>query len=442
MISILSALLLAGMGQVVYEPAWESLDSRPNPQWFEDAKFGVFIVWGVYSVPAWGPKDRYAEWYGYDMRNHDSPTWAFHVNAYGEDVPYEHFAHEFTAEMFDPDFWADIIVRSGARYVVHTAKFHDGYSMWPDKYNPDWGVMAVGPGRDLAGEIQEAMRGRGLRTGFYYSLYEWFNPLYHEDVDRYVDEYMLPQMKSLVELYRPDIIWPDGEWDHPSATWRSTEFLAWLFNESAAPADIAVNDRWGRETRSRHGGFATPEYQHRRPGPLMTESRFEECQGMGKSFGLNRNEDAEDYRSTTELLHLLIDTVSRGGNLLLDIGPSADGRIPEIMQQRLLEMGAWLDVNGEAVYGSTRWDDAPEVENVQFTRKGDIIYAFCLTWPEDGLTLPNVAGVSDADATLLGYDVPLNTTISNTEIFIAIPCIPFNKMPCQHAWVIRLATRQ
>ncbi len=438
MTTLLILTLMAGMAQTSYQPTWESIDSRPNPQWFEDAKFGVFIVWGVYSVPAWGPKDRYAEWYWYDMQNRKSQTGKFHEKAYGVDVKYQDFAYRFKAELFDPDHWADIVVRSGAKYTVFTTKFHDGFSMWPDEYNWNWNAMDIGPHRDLVGDVTNAMRKQKIRVGYYYSLYEWFNPLYKSDVDRYVDSYMLPQMKSLVERYKPDLIWPDGEWDHPSSTWRSTEFLAWLFNESSAPKDVAVNDRWGKDCRSIHGGFATPEYQHRNQGVLMDAGRFEECQGMGKSFGLNRNESAENYRSTTELLYLLIDTVSRGGNLLLDVGPSADGRIPEIMEERLLEMGAWLAVNGEAIYGTTRWDKAPEMEKVRFTQKGDNLYAICLEWPGATFTIPNTSGKKAVTATLLGHDIPINTSVTENAITLNVPCVSFDRLACRHAWVFRL----
>ena len=438
MTTALMLLLTATMSQVTYEPTWESLDTRPNPQWFEDAKFGIFIHWGVYSVPAWGPRDRYSEWYWHDMKNKESETWQFHVDTYGERFTYQDFAPMFKAEMYDPDFWAEIFERSGAKYVVITSKHHDGFSLWPDKNNWNWNAQDIGPNRDLLGELTEAVRARGLRMGFYYSFYEWFNPIYHDDVDRYVDQYMLPQLKDLVERYQPALVWPDGEWDHPYTTWRSTEFLAWLFNESSAPDDVAINDRWGRETRSRHGGFATPEYQHRSEGPLMDAGRFEECQGMGKSFGYNRNERAEDYRSTAELLELLIDTVSRGGNLLLDIGPSADGRIPELQQERLLQIGAWLDVNGEAIYGTTRWDDAPEIEDVRFTLKGDTVYAICLKWPGTALVLPNVVGASAVHASLVGYDGELDTVVADDTVTIHVPCIAVDQMPCEHAWAFRL----
>jgi alpha-L-fucosidase len=431
-LTLAAAMLMAA---APYEANWESLDTRPNPQWFEDAKFGIFIHWGVYAVPSWGPKDRYSEWYWHDMQNKDGATWKFHKETYGEDFKYQDFAPLFKAELYDPDLWADIFERSGAKYIVLTSKHHEGFCLWPSDESWNWNSVDIGPHRDLAGDLVTACRKKELRIGFYYSLYEWFNPIYNEDVNRYVEEHMLPQMKDLVQRYKPDVFWPDGEWGHPHETWKSTDFLAWLFNESDAPEDIAVNDRWGKKCRNLHGGFATPEYGHLPDGRLTNAGLFEECQGMGKSFGYNRNEDAENYRSATELLHLLIDNVSRGGNLLLDIGPTADGRIPCIMQQRLLDMGAWLGVNGDAIYGTDRWEEAPELENVRFTKKGDSIYAICLEWPGESLELP---GVPSGRVSMLGYDGKVSVVKEAGRITIAVPQLTIDELPCDHAWVFRL----
>ncbi len=422
-----------------FEPAWESIDSRPNPQWFEDAKFGIFIHWGVYSVPSWGAKDAYAEWYWNHMQDKNGPTWKFHEKTYGADFQYQDFAPMFKAELYDPELWADIFKKSGAKYVVLTSKHHEGFSMWPDPFSWNWNAMDIGPHRDLAGDLVKAVRGQGLRMGFYYSLYEWYNPLYKSDVNKYVDQHMLPQLKDLVQRYSPDIVWPDGEWEHPSETWRSTEFLAWLFNESNAPKDVVVNDRWGKECRDQHGGFATPEYGGISKGGHMIDAGFfEECQGMGKSFGYNRNENAENYRSTTELLHLLIDNVSRGGNLLLDIGPTADGRIPEIMQQRLLEMGGWLAVNGEAIYGADRCGRAPKMDDVRFTEKDGAVYAICLKWPGGKLVIEGMSGVKKAKASMLGVEKPLAVMVADGKITVTMPALSVDQAPCRHAYVVKL----
>jgi alpha-L-fucosidase len=418
-----------------YAPTWESLDQRPNPPWFEEAKFGIMVCWGVYAVPAWAPKDRYAEWYWHDMVRPVNPTQEFHNRVYGDDVTFQDLAAMWKAPLFDPAQWASLIRRSGAKYVVLTTKHHSGFCLWPSEQAWNWNSVDIGPHRDITGELTEAVRAEGLRMGLYYSLYEWFNPLYQKDVGAYVDQHMLPQLKDLVQRYKPDIVWPDGEWDHPSTTWRSTEFLAWLFNESDAPKDVAVNDRWGKECRNVHGGFATPEYGGIPDGVLIQRGLFEECQGMGMSFGYNRNEDVDSYRTATELIHLLIDNVSRGGNLLLDIGPTADGRIPVIMQQRLVDMGQWLDVNGEAIYGSEPWPDAPAAEYLRFTTVGDTLYAIALEWPTEPIEIPGAGGRT---ATLLGYDGPVESATDGATLRITPPAITPAITPCDHAWVFKL----
>jgi alpha-L-fucosidase len=414
--AILAAGTPAAAGGPV-APTWASIDARPTPAWFQDAKFGIFIHWGVYSVPAFAPtRDvdiyaRYAEWYWKrlttpDMEGHAAFE-AFHDRVYGSRTRYQDFAPRFTAEMYDPEAWAEVFARAGARYVVLTSKHHDGFCLWPSAQSWNWNAVDVGPHRDLAGDLVEAVRAKGLKMGFYYSLYEWFNPLYAADVDRYVDTHMLPQMKDLVTRYRPDILWTDGEWDHPSATWRAPEFLAWLFDESPVASTVAVNDRWGKETRALHGGFYTTEYGRVHDKDASGEviaHPWEECRGIGHSFGYNRAERLADYASPEKLVALLADTVSRGGNLLLDIGPTADGRIPVIMEERLLQMGRWLETNGEAIYGSRRWRVTGEGETVRYTSRGGTVYAIHLGWPGRTVTLEAPAPTPATRVRLLGTD--------------------------------------
>ncbi len=341
----------ASAGAPRYEPNWESLDKRPTPEWFEQARFGVFIVWGPYSVPAWAPKGEYAEWYGYRMRRMGSATHTFHVKAYGEDFRYEQFGPMLTAEMWDPDFWADLFVRSGAKYVVMTANYHDGYCLWPSPYHKGWNSVDVGPKRDLLGEMTEAVRKRGLKMGIYYSLYEWFHPLWLKDRERFVTEHYIPQFKDVVTRYKPSILFMDGEWEMHWDKWRSEEVVAWLFNESPVREEVVINDRWGK-CRGKHGGYWTSEYGGHTKAKMGAHHIWEENRGMGSSYGYNRNESIFDYRSAEELIRLLSTTVGNGGNLLLCVGPTADGRIPVIMQERLLQIGAWLDTNGDAIYGA------------------------------------------------------------------------------------------
>jgi alpha-L-fucosidase len=431
-----------------YQPNWQSIDSRPVPEWFTDAKFGIFIHWGLYAVPAWGPTDanvydKYAEWYWNKLMNKESKVHQnfveFHNKTYGENFKYQDFVQDFKCEMFQPGDWAKIFKDAGAKYVVLTSKHHEGFTLWPSKYAWNWNAVDVGPHRDLAGDLIEAVRAEGLRMGYYYSLYEWYSPLYQSDVNKYVDQHMIPQMKELVNNYKPDIVWTDGEWDHPSEVWKSTEFLAWLYNDSPVKNDVVVNDRWGKETRSKHGGIYTTEYDLVHDG-MMIETLthpWEECRGIGGSFGYNRNENLESYSTSEELVHILIDKVARGGNLLLNIGPTADGRIPVIQQQRLKDMGDWLKVNGEAIYGTTFWDKADQAkqDHVFYTKKGNDLYVICTKFPEKPIT---VKGVQSAKVSMLGFNGKVSAKSSASGLSITPPAITPASNPCNYAWVFKV----
>ncbi len=353
---LLLALTTIYLSAQTYQPVWESLDKRPVPQWFNDGKFGIFIHWGVYSVPAWVQKGSYAEWYQNALSNTSSKTYAYHHSTYG-DMSYYSFADQFKAELFDPVEWAKLFEASGAKYIVLTSKHHDGFCLWPSKEsNRDWGfpwnAMDVGPKRDLIGDLFKAVRKTSVHAGLYYSLYEWYNPLWKKDPANYAIQHAWPQMKDLINTYQPDVLWTDGDWEASPDVWKSQEFLAWLYNQSPVKDKIVVNDRWGSGVRFHHAGIYTPEYQ---PELDFEDHAWEESRGMGYSYGYNREEDAWDYNSAQSLIYHLLDKVSRGGNFLLDIGPDSHGKIPPIMQERLLQIGAWLKVNGEAIYNTTRW---------------------------------------------------------------------------------------
>ena len=434
-----------------YQPSWQSIDSRPVPAWFTDAKFGIFIHWGVYSVPSWAPADapigvyaKYAEWYWKRFTDADPDGGkyfkAFHDSVYGEKFKYQDFAGLFKAELFDPQQWADVFAKSGAKYIVLTSKHHEGFCLWPSAESWNWNSVDIGPHRDLAGDLSRAVKERGLHMGFYYSLYEWFNPLYKNNFEKYVDDHMIPQMKDLVNRYEPDILWTDGEWDVPSKDWKSTEFLAWLYNESPVKDRVVVNDRWGKETRGVHGGIFTTEYDlvHDQKGIGDAQSHpWEECRGIGTSFGYNRVEDLDNYMTSKALIDLLVEKVSGGGNLLLDIGPTADGLIPVIMQQRLLDIGDWLRINGEAIYETSVWDQRPSagIPDVFFTTHGNNLYIICTQWPQQPLSIPGIH--SKGKVSLLGSTVPVKTSISGKLVIQPPPVNPGN-MPCQHAWIFKV----
>jgi len=280
----------------------------------------------------------------------------FHKLHYG-DMSYYGFGPMFKADRFDPDAWAKVFEQSGAKYIVLTSKHHDGFAMWPSKeadktWGFPWNSVTSGPKRDLLGDLFKAVRKTSVRAGMYYSLYEWYNPLYKSDINKYVSDHMWPQMKDLINTYQPDVFWTDGDWDLSDAKWKSPEFLAWLYNESPVKEKIVTYDRWGSGIRFHHGGVYTPEYQ---PDLDFEDHPWEESRGMGYSYGYNKEEDIWDYNSAQSLVLALVDKVSRGGNFLLDIGPDDHGKIPPIMQERLLQIGAWLQENGEAIYNTRRW---------------------------------------------------------------------------------------
>ena len=339
-----------------YQDNWSSIDTRPAPTWFTDGKFGIFIHWGVYSVPAYCKKGNYAEWYQNGLVNGDSTITKYHKEKFGNKTYYQ-LADDFKAELFNPDEWAKLFEESGAKYIVLTSKHHDGFCLWPsEEANRDWGfkwnAVDIGPHRDLIGDLFAAVRKTSVHPGMYYSLYEWYNPVWLKDRNQFSNTHTMPQMKELINKYRPDVFWTDGEWDESDTLWRSTSFLAWLYNESPVRSTVVTNDRWGRTTRFKHGLVYTPEYQ---PELSFKDHAWEESRGMGYSYGYNRAEDAWDYNSAQSLILQLIDKVSRGGNFLLDIGPDGHGKIPPIMQERLLQIGDWLKTNGEAIYNTETW---------------------------------------------------------------------------------------
>ncbi len=458
-----------------YEATWESIDVRATPEWFTDAKFGVFVCWGLYSVPAWTPKGHYAEWYQYWLqeKSFDGQVAEFHARTYGAEFQFRDFAPRFKAELWDPNAWAGLFARAGARYIVLTTKHHSGYTLWPSAeaertYGVNYNPVKVGPKRDLVGDLAKAVRARDIKLGLYYSLYEWYHPLWKSDKTRFVEEHLFPQFKDLVTRYEPEVVWADGEWDLSWEQWRSPELLAWLFNHAANEKDVAVNDRWGKGIRHKHGGFYTTEY-----GSGLDDDThpWEENRGMGHSYGYNRAEGAQDYRSARELILMLIDVVSRGGNLCLDIGPRADGTIPVVMQERLLAIGDWLRTNGEAIYGTRMWKtpcqwsvgERPKVKRgeymtefnileqtvapragqarkeVLFTFKDGHLYAITPRWPGRELRLREVQPGSRTQVTFLATGIPLHWRAEGGDLIVTCPEFDPNTLSGQHAYAFRIS---
>lgn len=354
-------------------------DDAPNyprpgvPEWFTDAKLGFFIHLGLYSVPGWaltgdGPTPvedayalhRYAEWYGNTVRI-PSPTRERHERIYGVGTSYEDFADQWRMPDFDASRLIGQIAAAGARYVVPTAKHHEGFCLW-ETGTTSFNSVRRGPGRDLIRELHDATRAIGLRFGVYFSgALDWhvsnFPPIQSDRElflfrrnDEQFARYSAAQLEELINRFSPDVLWNDIDW--PDGGKGREEFaLAALFRRYMARVPGgALNDRWGVP----YHGFLTREYRNI---PHKLDHPWEATRGLGRSFGYNQAETAEDSLSGAELIRLLVDVVAKNGNLLINVGPRSDGTIPDVQAAAMEELGSWLGRNGDAVYGTRPWRD-------------------------------------------------------------------------------------
>ncbi|XP_072370414.1 plasma alpha-L-fucosidase [Scyliorhinus torazame] len=444
----LLALLCPPGCQSVSPPSWQSIDSRPLPPWYDQAKFGIFIHWGVFSVPSFG-----SEWFWYYWQKEKlKPYVEFMERNYPPGFTYADFAPMFSASFFDAAEWADVLSASGAKYIVLTSKHHEGFTLWGSKYSWNWNALDSGPHRDLVGELADAVRNRTqLRFGLYHSLFEWFNPAFLQDAANVFKTNKFPTTKSLPELYeivnkyRPEILWSDGDGNAPDTYWNSTGFLDWLYNHSPVRNTVVTNDRWGYGTICKHGGFYTCADRYN-PGHLLAH-KWENCMTLDrKSWGYRREAKLSDYLPIEQLVKTLVETVSCGGNLLLNIGPTHDGRILPIFAERLKQMGQWLQVNGEAIYNTKTWrrqNDtiSPAVWYTSAAEEG-VVYAIFLAWPELGFL---VLGAPDVTAgrtkvNLVGYPEPLQWEMFGHQgLLVMLPRVNIRQLPCQWAWTLKLS---
>ena len=355
---------------------------RPTPAWFDDAKLGIMVQWGPSSVPAWAPRsgrvwdvadqfrdNPYAEWYRNSLKHPDSPTRERHDRIYGPDFAYERFGPMFNeaTRSWDPGAWAELFATAGARYIVPTSKHHDGFLLWPSAHHNPYAPTGYFSERDLMGELADAARARGIEFGIYYSGgIDWlWNDVQITTAsglgpalprDPAYEEYAYSHWRELIDRYAPVCLWNDI-W-MPGSRGRVEELFAYYYDR--VPHGV-VNDRY--KMRATAGGYEpgvhcdtrTPEYQD---VPDIRPQKWEQVRGLGHSFGFNQDEDEGDYVAPDALIRLFIDIVSKNGNLLLDVGPRADGSIPELQRERLEALGAWLGRNGEAIYGTRPWQRA------------------------------------------------------------------------------------
>jgi alpha-L-fucosidase len=426
-----------------YEPTLESLNKHPLPQWYAGAKLGIFIHWGLYSVPGWAPLSHpehdfasadyikynpYAEWYLNVLRIPGSPTAEYHKQHYGADVGYYEFAPIFNRESkkWDAEKMATIFREAGARYVVLTSKHHEGFTLWPSSTpNPSPSLKAsqLHAERDIVGELTTAVQEQGMKMGLYYSGgYDWtFNTGPIETSMDYVavkpeteayGKYAFAQIHELIDRYKPAILWNDIDWPK---TGNALQVEADYYN---AVPDGVIDDRFGIA----HADFTSPEYQKL---DKISEKKWEECRGLGRSFGYNRAEGEAETIAPGDLISLLVDIVSKNGNLLLDVGPMADGTIPSVQMERLKALGGWLKQNGEAIYDTVPWRVAAgksaEGDDLRFTRKNDDLFVTVLGKPRGSRLTISEVSMREGRVYLLGMPGVLNTRAEGGKLQITLP---------------------
>lgn len=438
-----------------YTAERESMRNHHVPEWYNDAKLGIFIHWGLFSVPAFAVtgmsivessekrtveeyfmNNPYAEWYLNSLRIPDSPTQKHHVKTYGEKFSYDDFVSIFNEciKKWDPKEWASLFKKIGARYVVLTTKHCDGFLLWPSKYpNPNKENYIAS--RDIVGELTEAVKKEGINMGFYYSsAWDWsFNlfPIFDtlSFTKHYVQtleytKYVTKHWYELMDNYSPLILWSDMGYPVGKNPY---EIFADFYNKY--PEGV-VNDRWNQwlpeENKFlpiRHKDFSTPEY---RVFKEIKKRKWETCRGIGNSFGYNQFETEEDYIKPEELIKMFIDIVSKNGNLLLNVGPMADGTIPELQKKAILGLGEWLEVNGEAIYGTRPWERAEgktlDDIDLRFTKKNDTLYIHILDKPQGSdLTILSLTLAVSKKIQLLGSDGNLTWKQIDENINVSLP---------------------
>jgi len=464
-----------------FRPDWASLQSHKTPTWYADAKFGIFIHWGLYSIPAFG-----SEWYSRNMYVQGSPEFAHHVATYGPHTKfgYKDFIPRFKAERFDPNVWMTLFRNAGARYVVPVAEHHDGFSMY-DTHLSDFSAVKLGPKRDVIAEIKAAARSHDLHfcLSSHRAEHDWFfdeGRKFPSDVadpanaalygpaqtrmagpnsddlfgdytyvsQAWLDDWLARQAE-LVVRYDPELIYFDWWIGQPSFRNTLPSFLAYYYNHAARRGGSAVvNYKLGEFA----DGAGTLDIE-RGQAPGIRADTWQTCTSISdKSWGYIEN---DTYKSVEQIVHLLADIVSKNGNLLLNVGPQADGRIPDAARDTLLAVGGWLKTNGEAIYGSRPWEIFGEgptepangsfseskakpytTRDFRFTTKAGALYAIQMAEPDGAKVV--IASLKPErkvkSVRLLGVEAPLVFEQSSAGLAITPP----ERVPRQPASVYRI----
>jgi alpha-L-fucosidase len=484
-----------------YQPNWESLRNHTTPKWLQDDKFGIYTHWGLYSVPACGPN---GTWYAHNIYRPGNNQAEYHEKTYGpvSEFGYKDFIPMFTAEKFDAEEWAEIFKSSGARFAGPVAEHHDGFSMWNSKVN-GWNSSKMGPMRDITGELEKAYRDQGMRfmVALHHAEQWWFYPHWRRDCDVSNPEYAglygpmhnldgfgadvvdgwqdwtaqdkptkafldawRTKIDELINGYQPDLIWFDF----------GIRFLPEEYKKSFLADYYNKGDEWGREVAVTYKGHdfapgtALVDYELGRMDELtyydwVTDTSVDD-QGAWSFVS-----DA-GFKKVSSLIHNLIDNVSKNGYLLLNVGPRADGSIPDGAKQCLAGMGEWLKVNGEAIFETTPWvsygegptemvsggtfSEKQEVEytpdDIRYTCRHNLLYATCLGWPEERAIIPLNQDRSSSFTTMkrlvaeeiesvrmLGVERDLSWSMTARGLEIDRP----NEKPCGHAYVFKITRK-
>ncbi|MGA9717539.1 MAG: alpha-L-fucosidase [Acidobacteriaceae bacterium] len=417
---------------------WQSLRAYQAPEWFRDAKFGIFIHWGVYSVAGFG-----SEWYSRNMYQQDMPDFAHHVATYGPQARfgYKDLIPKFTAEHFNPNAWAKLFHDAGARYVIPVAEHHDGFPMYESNLT-DWCAGKMGPKRDVLGDLAKAIRAEGMHLGAssHRAEHDWFfdggrhfasdvnDPKYaafygpaqlrqldgeNSDLLSHDFTYVSPafmddwlaRTAEIVERYHPDLIYFDWWVGQPDFRTHLARFATYYYNHAAAEHQpVALFYKLSAMA----DGAATLDVERGALAGIRPQSWQTDTSLSNASWGYVAG---DTYKSPDVVIHQLADVVSKNGNLLMNVGPKPDGTIPEGAAKTLLAVGEWLKVNGDAIYGTRPWRQFGEgptqieagqfhdsetkpytAEDFRFTTKGDVLYAIELAWPKNGEAVIHALG--------------------------------------------------
>jgi alpha-L-fucosidase len=431
-LGLVAAAVLVGCGQDMRLSRAEKIALTKNErmEWWRDARFGMFVHWGLYAVPAGTYQGRRVDGIGEWIMN------SAHIPV----AEYEKFAGQFNPVGFNADEWVRTARNAGMKYIVITSKHHEGFSLWDSKVT-DYDIMDATPfKRDILAELAKACKKYKVKLCFYYSIMDWhhpdaqapFYPNYNDtsksnpNFSRYVETYMKPQLAELINNYGPlGVLWFDGEWIKDWTEPQGKALYAWL---RELQPDLIINNRVGKGRQGMEGlnksddeyagDFGTPEQQI--PATGLPGVDWETCMTMNDTWGFKSYDD--NWKSSEDLIRKLADIASKGGNFLLNVGPTPEGLIPQPSVDRLEAMGKWMAVNSESIYGTTA-SPIGMPDWGRCTAKDDKLYLHVFNWPADGKLSVALPNASVAKAYLLAdkKKTKLPVTSDSAKVVVSVP---------------------